>query len=44
MIRFGGFEFDPVTRRVRCDGADVHLAPKAFELLAVLLEGAPRVV
>jgi DNA-binding winged helix-turn-helix (wHTH) protein len=44
MMRFGGFEFDPVTRRVRRDGVDIHLAPKAFELLAALLDGAPRVV
>ena len=43
-MRFGRFEFDPVTRRVRCEGADIHLAPKAFELLAALLDGAPRVV
>jgi DNA-binding winged helix-turn-helix (wHTH) protein len=44
MTRFGRFEFDPVTRRVRSDGVDIHLAPKAFELLAALLDGAPRVV
>ena len=44
MTRFGKFDFDPVTRRVRCEGADIHLAPKAFELLAALLDGAPRVV
>lgn len=44
MMRFGRFEFDPVTRRVRRDGADIHLTPKAFELLTVLLEEAPRVV
>jgi DNA-binding winged helix-turn-helix (wHTH) protein len=44
MMRFGRFEFDPVTRRVRCEGADIHLAPKAFDLLAALLDGAPRVV
>ena len=44
MTRFGRFEFDPVTRRVRCEGADIHLAPKAFDLLAALLDGAPRVV
>ena len=43
-MRFGRFEFDPVTRRVRCEGADIHLTPKAFELLAALLDGAPRVV
>ena len=44
MTRFGKFDFDPVTRRVRCEGVDTHLAPKAFELLAALLDGAPRVV
>jgi DNA-binding winged helix-turn-helix (wHTH) protein len=44
MRSFGRFEFDPVTRRVRCEGADIHLTPKAFELLAALLDGAPRVV
>jgi len=44
MRRFGRFEFDPVTRRVRREGEDIHLAPKAFELLAALLDAAPRVV
>lgn len=43
-MRFGKFEFDAVTRRVRCEGVDVHLAPKAFDLLAALVDGAPRVV
>ena len=43
-MRFGKFDFDPVTRRVRCEGVDVHLAPKAFDLLAALIDGAPRVV
>src|ERR1044072_1457387 len=44
MMRFGRFEFDAATRRVRCEGVDIHLAPKAFDLLGALLEGAPRVV
>jgi len=44
MTRFGKFDFDPLTRRVRCEGVDIHLTPKAFELLAALLDGAPRVV
>jgi DNA-binding winged helix-turn-helix (wHTH) protein len=44
MMRFGRFEFDAVTRRVRCEGVDIHLAPKAFDLLGALLDGAPRVV
>ena len=43
MRRFGRFEFDAQTRRVRGDEGEIHLAPKAFELLAALLEVAPRV-
>ncbi len=44
MMGFGRFEFDPLTRRVRRGDADIHLTPKSFELLAALLDGAPRVV
>lgn len=44
MQRFGKFEFDVVTRRLRADGTDIHLPPKAFDLLAALLEKAPGVV
>lgn len=44
MRRFGRCELDPVTRRLRCEGAEIHLAPKVFELLVALLEEAPRVV
>src|ERR1043165_9625957 len=44
MMRFGRFEFDAVARRVRCEGVDIDLAPKAFDLLGALLDGAPRVV
>lgn len=44
MRRFGRCEFDPVTRRLRCEGAEIHLAPKVFELLVALLDEAPRVV
>jgi DNA-binding winged helix-turn-helix (wHTH) protein len=44
MKRFGGFEFDAATRRLRRDGVDIHLAPKAFELLALLVEASPHVV
>ena len=44
MIRFGAFEFDAATRRLRRDSTDIHLPPKAFELLGLLLEAAPRVV
>jgi len=44
MVRFSAFEFDAETRRLRRDGADIHLSPKAFYLLELLLEAAPRVV
>jgi DNA-binding winged helix-turn-helix (wHTH) protein len=44
MVRFGEFQFDAATRRLRRDGVDIHLAPKAFDLLGLLLESAPRVI
>jgi DNA-binding winged helix-turn-helix (wHTH) protein len=44
MVRFGAFEFDAATRRLRRDGVDIHLTPKAFYLLELLLEAAPRVI
>jgi DNA-binding winged helix-turn-helix (wHTH) protein len=44
MARFGSFELDSVRRRLLRAGEDVHLTPKAFALLAVLIEAAPRVV
>jgi len=44
MLRFGAFEFDAVTRRLRRSGVDIHLPPKAFDLLALLVEATPRVV
>jgi DNA-binding winged helix-turn-helix (wHTH) protein len=44
MKRFGVFEFDVVSRRLRREGVDVHLAPKVFDLLGLLVEAAPRVV
>ena len=44
MRRFGGFVFDAATRQLTRGGADVHLTPKAFDLLGVLLDAAPRVV
>ena len=43
MARFGPFEFAAARRQVTRDGCDVHLTPKAFDLLGVLLEAAPRV-
>jgi DNA-binding winged helix-turn-helix (wHTH) protein len=42
--RFGPWSLDVDTRRLERDGADVHLTPKAFDLLAFLIDQAPRVV
>ena len=36
VLRVGGVEADPATRRVRRDGAPVHLTPTEFDLLQVL--------
>lgn len=44
MQRFGAFVFDASQRLLTRDGAPVHLTPKAFDLLALLLGEAPRVV
>src|SRR5438128_1184395 len=43
-IRFGEFRLDSDTRQLFCDEVDVHLSPKAFELLRALLEARPRVL
>lgn len=44
MPMFGSFELDPVTHRLVHDGAEIHLRPKAFSLLTLLIDAAPRVV
>jgi DNA-binding winged helix-turn-helix (wHTH) protein len=44
LYRFGRFVLDYGTRQLLCDGDEVHLSPKAFELLAVLLDNRPRAV
>lgn len=44
MPAFGPFEFDPETHRLTRDGVELHLRPKAFALLAMLLDAAPRLV
>lgn len=41
-LRFGAFEFDAESRQLRGPSGEVHLSPKAFELLGVLLESRPR--
>ena len=41
---FGRFTFDTETRELLDAGARVHLSPKAFDLLALLLQRRPAVV
>jgi DNA-binding winged helix-turn-helix (wHTH) protein len=43
-IRFGPFVLDLDTRQLTQDGRAIHLAPKAFELLAALLSDRPKVL
>jgi len=43
-VRFRAFALDSERRQLRRGDADVHLTPKAFDLLAVLVAEAPRVV
>jgi DNA-binding winged helix-turn-helix (wHTH) protein len=42
--RFGSFVLDPDRRQLFKDGAEMHLTPKAFALLTLLVDAAPRVV
>lgn len=44
MVRFGRFALDTARRQLRQDDAVRHLTPKAFDLLALLVREAPRVV
>jgi DNA-binding winged helix-turn-helix (wHTH) protein len=44
MTRFGPFRFDAMQRQLLREGREIHLTPKAFDLLATLIEAAPRVV
>jgi len=41
-ITFGAFRLDLAARQLFRDGAEIHLSPKAFELLRVLVESRPR--
>lgn len=42
--RFGHFVLDYDTRQLLLDGEEIHLSPKAFELLAILVDNRPRAV
>jgi DNA-binding winged helix-turn-helix (wHTH) protein len=45
VVRFAGLTFDAGRRQLRrADGEEVHVTPKAFDLLTVLIDAAPRVV
>lgn len=41
---FGRCHLDMESREVTVDGASMHLSPKAFELLRLLIENRPRVI
>jgi DNA-binding winged helix-turn-helix (wHTH) protein len=41
-LRFGAFTFDSGSRQLVRGNADVHLSPKAFELLKTLIENRPQ--
>jgi DNA-binding winged helix-turn-helix (wHTH) protein len=43
-LRFGPFTIDTDTRQLVRDGSELHLSPKAFDLLWSLVEQRPRVV
>jgi DNA-binding winged helix-turn-helix (wHTH) protein len=42
--RFGRFTIDPDTRQLLCDGAEIHLSPKAFDVLWALVQRRPAVI
>ena len=42
--RFEEFTLDPDTRQLLRDGGEVHLSPKAFDLLTLLVMNRPRAV
>jgi DNA-binding winged helix-turn-helix (wHTH) protein len=42
--RFGGFTLDHDTRQLLSNGDEIHLSPKAFELLALLVANPARAV
>jgi DNA-binding winged helix-turn-helix (wHTH) protein len=44
IIRFAQFTFDADTRQLIESGKVIHLSPKAFELLLILIENRPKAV
>jgi DNA-binding winged helix-turn-helix (wHTH) protein len=43
-VRFGSYEFDSGTRQLLHAGKPVHLSPKSFDLLQILIERRPALV
>jgi DNA-binding winged helix-turn-helix (wHTH) protein len=43
-IRFGQFVLDLDTRQLSREGSEIHLSPKAFDLLAALVMDRPKVL
>ena len=43
-IRFGPFTLDLDTRQLTGEGGEIHLAPKAFDLLAALIVERPKIL
>jgi DNA-binding winged helix-turn-helix (wHTH) protein len=43
-VRFGGFVLDSEMRQLSASGAEVHLSPKAFDLLCALVGSRPNVI
>jgi len=43
-VRLGAFALDSDRRQLTRDDVEIHLTPKAFDLLALLADEAPRVV
>lgn len=44
IARFKNFHIDSASRRLERDGEPIHLTPKAFDFLLLLIEEAPRIV
>ena len=44
VVRFGPFALDSARRQLTREGQEVHLTPKAYALLALLVAEAPRVM
>jgi len=44
IARFRSFQIDSASRQLEQNGKPIHLTPKAFDFLLLLIEEAPRIV